>query len=153
MLEEVPGFVELFEAGTASADVAFGIEAEAGAFGEGVGGDYVPEVEREDVGDEDVDVGGGVVAFFLLVGVGGLDLVSVGVEGFGAFDLDAPGARAGVEDEVVALAVAPGLGDGVSESGGFEDEGGFGALSGALGVRMLALFGSGVGLGVNRFYC
>ena len=51
LLEEVPGFAELFEAGTASADVAFGVEAEAGAFWKGVGGDYVPEVEREDVGD------------------------------------------------------------------------------------------------------
>ena len=126
MLEEAPGFAVLFEAGTASADVAFGIETEAGAGGEGVGGDYVPEIEREDVGDEDVDVGAGVVAFFLLVGVGGLDLVSVGVEGLGAFDLNAPGARAGVEDEVVTLAVAPGLGDGVSEAGGFDYEGGFG---------------------------
>ena len=66
------------------------------------------------------------MAFFLLVGVGGLDLVSVGVEGLGAFDLDAPGARAGVEDEVVTLAVAPGLGDGVSEAGGFDYESGFG---------------------------
>ena len=66
------------------------------------------------------------MAFFLLVGVGGLDLVSVGVEGLGAFDLDAPGAGTGVEDEVVTLAVAPGLGDGVSEAGGFDYEGGFG---------------------------
>src|SRR5256885_10754776 len=107
LLEEALGFAILLEAGRASADVALGVETEAGAGGEGAGGDYVPEIEREDVGDEDVDVGAGVVAFFLLVGVGGLDLVSVGVEGLGAFDLDAPGARAGVEDEVVTLAVAP----------------------------------------------
>src|SRR5438874_2150976 len=90
LLEEVPGFAVLLEAGRASADVALGIETEAGAGGKGVGGNNVPEIEREDVGDEDVDVCAGVVAFFLLVGVGGLDLVSVGVEGLGAFDLDAP---------------------------------------------------------------
>lgn len=138
MLEEAPGFAVLLEAGLASADVAFGIEAQAGAGGEGVGGDYVPEIEGEDVGDEDVDVGGGVVAFLLAVTVSGLDRVSVGVERLGALDLDAPGTRAGVEDEVVTLAVAPGLGDGESEAGGFDYEGGFGELSGALGVGMLA---------------
>ena len=48
--EEVPGFAVLFEAG-AVADVSFGVEAEAGACGQCVRGDYIPEVEREDVSD------------------------------------------------------------------------------------------------------
>ena len=51
LLEKVPGFAVLLEAGTASADVAFGIETEAGAWREGVRGDYVPEIQGEDVGD------------------------------------------------------------------------------------------------------
>src|SRR5262249_5258206 len=104
----------------------------------GVGRDYVPEIQRKNVGDEEVDVGGGVVALLLLVGVGGLDLVGAGVERLGALDLDAEGAVSGVEDEVVALAVSPGLGDGEAEAGGFDDEGGFGEFSGALGVGVAA---------------
>jgi hypothetical protein len=44
VLEEVPGFAVLLEAGRASADVAFGIKTEAGAGGKGVGGDYVLEI-------------------------------------------------------------------------------------------------------------
>ena len=61
------------------------------------------------------------MSFLVAVGISGLDLVSVGVEGFGAFDLDAEGGVSGVEDEVVALAVSPGLGDGEAEAGGFDD--------------------------------
>ena len=81
-----------------------------------------------------------------------MDLVAIVVQGLGTFDLDAPDAAAGVEDEVVTLAVAPGLGDGESQAGGFDYEGGFGELSGALGVGMLAglvFFVGGIGLGVQ----
>ena len=46
----MPGFPVLLEAG-AAADVAFGVEADAGAGGQGLGWDYVPEIERENVGD------------------------------------------------------------------------------------------------------
>ena len=49
-----------------------------------------------------------------------------------------------VEDEVIAAAVAPGLGDAEFEVGGFVEEGGFGALSGDLGI--FVRFGFGVGL-------
>ena len=41
--------------------------------------------------------------------------------------------RAGVDDDVVTLAIAEGLGDGEAETGGFESEGQFGELSAALG--------------------
>ena len=47
---------------------------------------------------------------------------------------------AGVDDGVVTLAVAEGLGDSESAAGGFEGEGEFGELSAALG-RQLALAG------------
>jgi hypothetical protein len=56
---------------------------------------------------------------------------------------------AGVEDEVVTLAVAPGLGDGESEAGGFDDESGFGEFSGALGVGVLAGRLGRIGLGLD----
>ena len=43
---------------------------------------------------------------------------------------------AGVEDGVVALAVAEGAGDAEAEAGGFEDEGEFGEFSAALGGEL-----------------
>jgi hypothetical protein len=48
-------------------------------------------------------------------------------------DLHAPDTGAVVEDEVVAVALSRGLGDGEAESGGFVEEGSFGDLSAALG--------------------
>jgi hypothetical protein len=48
--------------------------------------------------------------------------------------LDAEEAGSVVEDEVVAAAVSPGLGDAESELGSFVKEGGFGAFAGDLGV-------------------
>ncbi len=85
--------------------------------------------------DEDVDVFGGVGDFAFAVGtVDRLDVVAAGAQDFGAFELHAPEAGAGVEDEVVALAVSPGFGWVEAEGSGFEHEGGFGEFSGALGV-------------------
>jgi hypothetical protein len=49
--------------------------------------------------------------------------------------------RAGVEDEVVAFAVAVGLGDGEAEAGGFESEGEFGEFSAALGGEFAVMRG------------
>jgi hypothetical protein len=60
--------------------------------------------------------------------------VGAGAETVGGFDLDAEKAVAVVENEVVALGVSPGLGHAEAELGGFVEEGGFGALSGTLGV-------------------
>ena len=73
-----------------------------------------------------------------------MDVVSTGAERRGAFYLDTPEARAVVEDEVVALAVGPGFGDAESQAGGFEEEGGFGKVSGLGGV---AVCGLGMDLG------
>jgi hypothetical protein len=95
----------LFEAG---AGASLGIEAEAFAGGEGFDGEDVPDVKRDDVGEEDVDIVDGVGGFSGLIGVDGLDIVSAGAHGGGALDLSAPEALAGVEDEVVTFAVAPG---------------------------------------------
>ena len=87
------------------------------------------------MGDEDVDVFGGVGDFSFAVGaVDRLNVVAAGAQDFGAFELHAPEAGAGVEDEVVALAVSPGFGGVEAQGSGFEHEGGFGEFSGALGV-------------------
>jgi hypothetical protein len=91
----VPGFAEVFEAGAFAGRV--GIEAEAFTGKKGSDGQEIPDVERDDVGDEDVNVVGGVDAFALPVdGVDGLDIVSAGAEGVSAFELDAPEAGSGV---------------------------------------------------------
>ncbi len=113
---------------------------------------YVPEVERDHVGDQDVDVMGGVFRFLLFVAVGGLHLISAGVDGLRALDLNAQATLAVVEDEVVAVAVAPGLGEFQAEEFGFVEEGGLGQLSDTLGVATGGgsgedLFGSGSGFG------
>jgi len=47
----------------------------------------------------------------------------------GGANLHAPQAFPGIEDEVIALAVTPGLGDAKAQARGLEHEGQFGALS------------------------
>ena len=44
-----------------------------------------------------------------------------------------------IEDEVVALAIAPGFGNAKAQAGGLEQEGGLGEFSFALGVDALDL--------------
>ena len=58
---------------------------------------------------------------------------------FGGADLHAPEAVAGVEDEVVAVAVSPGLGDAEAEGDGFVHESQFGEFSATLGGLGVAL--------------
>jgi hypothetical protein len=43
----------------------------------------------------------------------------------------------GVDDEIIAFAVAVGLGDGEAKSGGLVGEGEFGEFSAALGVELV----------------
>jgi hypothetical protein len=75
--------------------------------------------------------------------ISGLDFVSADDLGSGGLDLDAPEAGAGIDDEVVAFAVAPGLGNtDLAELGGVE-EGGLGEFSDALGVWPQAARGTG----------
>jgi hypothetical protein len=136
----VPSLAILFPAGSLAGDV--GIEAEAFVGGEGFNGQDVPDVEGEDVGDQDVNVVGGVDDFaFAVDAVDGLDVVAASADDFGAFELHAPEARAGVEDEVVAFAVSPGLGEVEAEGFRFQEEGGFGEFSGALGVAVDGIAG------------
>ena len=129
----MPSFAVLFPAGAFAGDV--GIEAEAGALLDGCDGQDVTDIHGQDVGDEEVDVIGGVGDFALAVdAVDGLDVVAAGAQDFGAFELYAPQAGAVADDEVVALAVSKGLGDVKAQGSGLEPEGGFGDFSGAFRV-------------------
>src|SRR5579864_9001044 len=129
----MPGFAVGFPAGTLAGDV--GIETETGATGDGFDGQDIPGVNGNDVGYEDVNVFGGVGDFALAVdAIDGLDIVAAGAENFGALQLNAPEAGTGGNDEVIAFAVSPGLGDTEAQSFYLEHEGGFGDFSHALGV-------------------
>jgi hypothetical protein len=96
-----------------------GIETQARTGRERLDGEDVPDVEASDVGDEGVDVVGGVhLLAFAANAVDRLDVVAAGANHLGAFELDPPEALAVIEDEVVALAVAPRGSDGLRNPGG-----------------------------------
>jgi len=169
----MPGLAIVFEARTFAS--ALRIEAEAFAGREGLDGEHVPDIERDDVGDKNVNVVGGVNHLALPVdGVDGLDVVTAGTHDFGALELDAPKATVDgvvveivfvrvvvvrivamrvvvmrvvlvrieavrIENEVVALAIAPGFGNAKAQAGGLEQESGLGEFSFALGVDALDL--------------
>jgi len=169
----MPGLAIVLEARSFAS--ALRIEAKAFAGREGLDGEHVPDIERDDVGDKNVNVVGGVNHLALSVdGVDGLDVVTAGAHDFGALELDAPKATVDgvvveivfvrvvvvrieavrvvamrnvvmgveavrIENEVVALAVAPGFGNTKAKAGGFEREGGLGKFSFALGVDALDL--------------
>jgi len=169
----MPGLAIVLEARTFAS--ALRIEAKAFAGREGLDGEHVPDIERDDVGDKNVNVVGGVNHLALPVDrVDGLDVVTAGAHDFGALELDAPKATVDgvvveivfvrvvvvrivamrvvvmrvvlvrieavrIENEVVALAVAPGFGNAKAQAGGLEQEGGLGEFSFALGVDALDL--------------
>ncbi len=137
----MPGFAVGFEAHLFG--FAVRIETKHGRGSAHFDGQDVPEVEGDDVGDEEVDVAAGVDGASFAGSVGGAGFVGAGAEGVGGFGLNADELASVVEDEVVALAVSPGLGDAEAEAGGFVEEGGFGALSGALGVAGASEAGEG----------
>ena len=164
----MPGLAIVLEARAFAS--ALRIEAKAFAGREGLDGEHVPDIERDDVGDKNVNVVGGVNHLALPVDrVDGVDVVTAGAHDFSALELDAPEAAFGgvvaggvvvrvvvvrieamrvvvmgieavrIENEVVALAVAPGFGNTKAKAGGFEQEGGLGKFSFALGVDALDL--------------
>ena len=132
----MPGFAIFFQAHFFG--LAVGIKTQHGLGRADFYRHYVPDVERDDVGGDEIDVAFGVDGAALADGIGGAGFVGVGAESVGALDLDAEEVDFGlgtvVEDEVVALAVSPGLADGEAALAGLVEEGGFGTLSGALGV-------------------
>ena len=97
-----------------------------------VDGENVPDIYGDDVSDEEVDVTGGVdVGGLIAVGVDGVAAV-LGT-GVGGFDLHAEETVSGFDDEVVAVALAPGFGDAEAEAGCLVQKSGFGDLAATLG--------------------
>src|SRR5437660_10965192 len=102
--QQMPGLAIVLEARTFAS--ALRIEAKAFAGREGLDGEHVPDIERDDVGDKDVDVVGGVNHLALPVDrVDGLDVVTAGAYDFGALELAAPDAAGGVAVGVVVVRV------------------------------------------------
>src|SRR5438445_11876002 len=80
--QQMPGLVIVLEARAFAS--ALKIEAEAFAGREGLDGEHVADIERDDVGDKNVNVVGGVIHLALPVdGVDGLDVVAAGADDFG----------------------------------------------------------------------
>lgn len=95
-------------------------------------GENVPDIYGDDVGDQEVDVAGSVdVGGLIAVGVDGVAAV-LGT-GVGGFDLHAEETVSGFDDEVVAVAFAPGFGDAEAEAGCLVQKSGFGDLAATLG--------------------
>jgi hypothetical protein len=124
----VPGFAVFFEAHLFG--FAVGVEAEHGLRGADFYRDYVPDIQRDYVGGYEVDVALGVHGAAFADRVLGAGFVGSGAEALGAFDLDAEqlhlGLGAVIEDVVVFLAVAEGLGDGEAALVGAVEESDFG---------------------------
>ena len=117
--QEMPGFTITLPAGALAFDV--GIETQALRTRYDVDGEHIPGIFGDDVRDQNVDLVGGVNDFAVTIdSVGGLNVIAASANDLGAFELHAPEARAGVENEVVAFAVAPGAGDVEAEAFGFE---------------------------------
>jgi hypothetical protein len=79
--------------------------------------DYVPDVDGDEVSDKYVDFVG-CVDHLLVAAAVCMQIVVAVVVVASRLDLDTPQALAGVEDEVIALAVAPWFGDSEAEAGG-----------------------------------
>src|SRR2546422_7804601 len=102
--QQMPGLAIVLEARTFAS--ALRIEAKAFAGREGLDGEHVPDIERDDVGDKNVNVVGGVNHLALPVDrVDGLDVVTAGAHDCGALELDAPEAASGGVVGVVVVRV------------------------------------------------
>jgi len=113
-------------------DVGLGVSGGERENVEGVGGD--------DVGGEEVDLGGGVGDAVVVE----VAFVRVAAVVDGAFDLDAEEAAVMVDGEIVGGAVSAGAGEDESAFGGAELETEFGPFSAEFGVRdVVAAVGHG----------
>lgn len=99
-----------------------------------VDGENVPKVFREHVGNEKIDFFRVVTIFVTIVSC---NAVVVPIRWFAqdGLDLDAPESFLKADDYIVAVAVAPRLGDGESEVCGFAHEDKLGEFAAALRVE------------------
>jgi len=136
----VPGFaIGAVEA--VAARPVVGAEQKAGA-GSGDGdGDDEPGIVGDYVGSHEIDFGRVVRDDAVSSAAVSIDAVEAVEQSAGGLDLDARESLSGVDDEVVAFAVAVGFGDSEAEAGGFEDECQFGEFSATLGGGFLLVGG------------
>jgi len=121
----VPGFAEQFGA---AAGEAVRSEVDLGMAGDGGDGDDVPDVERDDVGGDEVGVGEGVVAASVLHA----EFVAIVAELAGGTDLHARDFGATEDRLIEAVAVAEGFGGAEAEREDLLHEADFGPLAQAL---------------------
>ena len=128
--QKLPSFTKFFEL------AAFGrvprIEPQVFA-GAGFDGYDVPEVARNEISGDDIYVPGRELDRLPAHACVGVDGESVMHLVIGGADLHAPEAGTVVEDEVVTLTIAPGLGDGEALGNGAAHEGEFACFASALG--------------------
>ncbi len=142
--EQVPGFAvggeEVFPA-----RVVFAGEEEAAAAGDYADGDDEPGVFGDDVGGDEVEVGGGVGDDAAVGDALDAELVAAVAHAGAGFYLDEREFFCGgLEDEIVAVHLSVGLGDDVAEAHGLADEGDFAEVA-TLGDAEAAELGGGAG--------
>jgi hypothetical protein len=125
-------------------------QRDGGASAEGVDWDHIPDVFGYDVGNQKIDVVGSV---FPVGGVAGSNAVIMRPARVSGLDLHAPGTPAVIQDEIVAVAVALGLGNGKAEESCFVEKSGLASLTAPLDVKFgsMSLGGlAGRGFGWRR---
>jgi hypothetical protein len=129
--------------------LAGGKQLHAADCGEDFDREHIPCVRRHDVGHEEVDLLGGVhLTREVAAGMEGVSVFGDGVRGL---DLHAPAIASAVEDEVVAVALAPRLGNAEAETGGFMKKGGFSHLAATLGRKVCGSLRASVAMNGSRF--
>lgn len=127
--QKAPGFAILFVAGVAS---GVGVEAESFAPGEGLDGDDIPDVLRNDVSRDEVNVVGGVG----ITPPRGFDAIAIFGATLGGFDLNAPESVAGADQKIVGMSFSPRLGDVEVEQSNASQKGGLDRLAETFAGRM-----------------
>jgi hypothetical protein len=124
-----PGFAIDFVGGTAPR--AFRKEIELPMQFRHGDGHHIPQILGNDIDRNEIDFAHGVAT----APPAALDHITVMDKVTGRFDLHSPELVAGIEDEIVALAISPGFGDTEAEAGSFGEEGGFGSFTPGLASR------------------
>jgi hypothetical protein len=127
--EVIPGVAVHLKAGHAAS--ARWKDFDCGFVGEFGDGDDVPDIVRNDVADDEVNVAGSVSLGPHIAA--GVKSVSIDGTAVGGLDLNAPDAAGAINDEIVTVTLTPRLGDAESQRRGLVEECGFGDLSSTLG--------------------
>ncbi len=100
---------------------------------EGAGREDVSDVFSDDVGDEQVDLAGRLGCTPVRLGADVESAAGLGALAVSRFHLNSKRASAGLDDEIVAVAVAPRFGHADAHECGLGEESGFGVFAAAFG--------------------